>query len=104
MTRTKSGGSSRAVTLECSESTKKKVDKRRADNRKKGRPREKEDDVSPIICKISVEWEVDALEYEIWVHKDCLCMSDGEYEDHKASKDDEWFCNCCQLNRSNSVN
>ena len=36
MTRTRSGGSSRAVTLESSESTKKKVDKRRADNRKKG--------------------------------------------------------------------
>ena len=62
MTRTRSGGSSRAVTLECSESTKKKVDKRRADSRKKGRPREKEkvDEVCPI-CKINVEWEVDLL-------------------------------------------
>ena len=107
MTRTRSGGSSRAVTLECSESTKKKVDKRRADSRKKGRPREKEkvDEVCPI-CKINVEWGVDALqceECEIWVHKACLCMSDEEYEDHKATEDDEWFCDCCQLNRSNSV-
>ena len=90
-----------------SESTKKKVDKRRADNRKKGRPRETEkvDEVCPI-CKISVEWEVDALQCEecdIWVHKACLCMSDEGYEDHKASEDDEWFCDCCQLNRSNCV-
>ena len=30
-------------------------------------------------------------------------MSDEEYEDHKASEDDEWFCDCCQLNRSNCV-
>ena len=107
MARTRSGGSSRAVTLESSESTKKKVDKRRADSRKKGRPREKEkvDEVCPI-CKISVEWEVDALqceECEIWVHKACLCMSDEEYGDHMAREEDEWFCDCCQLNRSNSV-
>ena len=81
--------------------------KTRVDKRKKSRPNEKEkiDDVCPI-CKTRVEWDVDALqceECEVWMHKACLCMSDEEYEDHKNSEDDEWYCDCCQLNRSNKV-
>ena len=103
MARTRSGGSSRADTLDRTVSTKKREDKTRANKRKKGRPKEKEkekvDDVCPI-CKVSVEWQVDALqceECEAWIHKACLCMSDEEYEDHKASEDDEWYCDCCLL-------
>ena len=109
MARMRSGGSSRADTLDRTVSTKKREDKTRANKRKKGRPKEKEkekvDDVCPI-CKVSVEWQVDALqcgECEAWIHKACLCMSDEEYEDHKASEDDEWYCDCCQLNRSYNV-
>ena len=122
MAKTRSGGSCRADTLERQASLEgvveeeNVVDDEDVAKKKRGRPRTKEkgtknedylhpsEDICPI-CKVRVEW-VDALqceECEVWIHKDCLCMTDEEYEGHKTCEEDEWYCDCCQLNRSNNV-
>ena len=81
------------------------------EKKKRGRPRKPtpeivhSDEEKCPICKAVVGWEEDALQCEdceTWTHTACLCMSTEEYADH-GSSENEWFCDCCLLRKSNNV-